>query len=58
MRSIADLFGNNYFTWNDKCLAKPKRFLPGHVSPQCNASKIEYISTTPNASVNYNSGNT
>ena len=27
--------------------------LPGHVSPQCNASKTEYIATSPNASVNY-----
>ena len=27
--------------------------MPGHVSPQCNASKIEYISTSPNASVKY-----
>jgi hypothetical protein len=27
--------------------------LPGHVSPQCNASKTEYISTSPNVSVNY-----
>ena len=33
-------------------------FLPGHVSPQWNASKTEYISTSPNASVNYSSGYT
>ena len=33
-------------------------FLPGHVSPQCNASKTEYISTSLNASVNYSSGYT
>ena len=25
-------------------------FVPGHVSPQCNASKTWYISTSPNAS--------
>ena len=31
-------------------------FFPGHVSPQCNVSKTEYISTSPDASVNYSSG--
>ena len=32
--------------------------LPSHCSPQWNASKTEFISTNPNASVNYGSGYT
>ena len=33
-------------------------FFPGHVSPQCNASKTECISASPNASINNSSGYT
>jgi hypothetical protein len=34
----------------------PRYFLHCHVSPHCNASKTEYISTSPNASESYSSG--